>query len=208
MTFWENFNKVMFLNCVCVRMLLFSINAEAKLTLGKNTQLFPHVSSISTLVYLDMHMCTLLSNNLPVFPASLWLPCRSAARRLGASDPTTWPTSAAPAAATTPAPPRMKRRRRSSRGSLSKAEVERRGRRKFPTTLGTAKTRTWQSAQVKPPRSAGRLLLLLTCCVVYLHRSNDILIFCVFTLPCVFVFTQHPIETPVPLTKKKWCLHC
>lgn len=105
----------------------------------------------------------------------------------------------------------MKRRRR-SRGSPSKAEAEKRGKRKFPTTLGTARTRTWQSAQVKPPRSAGRLSLLLTCgrvCLVHILEfgSNDILIFSAgldffwgdFALPCVFVFTQHPIETLVSL---------
>lgn len=189
--------------------------------LGKSTQ----ISSIGALVHLDLHMCTLLSNNPPVFPASPWLPCRSAARRLGASDPTTWPTSAAPAAAITPAPPRRKRRRRSG-GSRSKGEAEKRGKRKFLTTLARARTRTWQSAQVNPQRSAGDLfcywlaVLFIWCIsldleVMIFHFSLSVLIceilccpvclyflfFAFFWVPlvCVCVFTQHPIETRVPL---------
>lgn len=136
-------------------------------TLAKNTQLPSQRLLYRTWTCTCARSSRSSLNNTPVFPASPWLPCRSAARRLGASDPTTWPTSAAPAAAITPAPPRMKMRRRSSsRGSLSKAEVEKRGRRKFPTTLGTTRTRTWQSAQVKPlafGRTTFTVIDLLSC---------------------------------------------
>lgn len=48
----------------------FGCSPKQVVTLGKNTQVFLQISSAGALAYLDMHMCTLLSNSLPASPAS------------------------------------------------------------------------------------------------------------------------------------------
>lgn len=135
-------------------------------------------------MYKHIDTCALLSNNVPLSPTSPLLPCRNAVRHQDANDPTTWLTSPALAAAITPAPPQMRRRRRRGE-SLSKPEAEKRGKRKFLMTLGRARIRTWQSAQVKLQHSTADLFtqsVLFTWGLVYfvhilIFRCNDILIY-------------------------------
>lgn len=116
---------------------------------------------VSALNYVRV-LCVIVS--VSVFPASPWLPCQNAVRHQDVNDPTTWLTSPVVAAPITPAPPQTKKRRRGEK--QEEEEEERRGRRKFPTTLGKARRRTWLNAQVK--RQASTVDLFLAVFLAYL----------------------------------------
>lgn len=102
---------------------------------------YAYALSLSIYIYVYIQYIAFVSS-------SPWLQCQNAARHQDVNDQTTWLTFPAEAAQKTPAPPQMRRRRRGGKQE-EEEEVERRGRRKFPTTLGRARRRTWPSAQVK-----------------------------------------------------------